>query len=162
MSKQDRSQWVSVSKRKGERDAPRLDNVKQHRVCDPIPHLKRVCLLELLDPERVEVLYRVRVSCTLAALFDQPPLYQQTQKEPVGAAFHISIGWTLGAPDEETCLAALKLFRDEAFEDIHTWNVKVDGIKAKIGNVVVHIPLMSNLKTKDDDDDGFASSLYGS
>ncbi|KAF5124099.1 U6 snRNA phosphodiesterase [Metarhizium anisopliae] len=108
-------------------------------------------------PELMMLLTRCN---TVAAHFDQPPLYQQTQGEPADTAFHISIGWTLGAPDEETRLRALKLFRDKEFEDIHAWNVKVDGVKAKIGNVVTHIPLLGNVKTKEEDD--FADSLYGS
>ncbi|KID93626.1 putative protein family UPF0406, partial [Metarhizium majus ARSEF 297] len=109
------------------------------------------------NPELMMLLTRCN---TVAVHFDQPPLYQQTQGESADTAFHISIGWTLEAPDEETRFRALKLFRDKEFEDIHAWNVKVDGVKAKIGNVVTHIPLLGNVKTKEDDD--FADSLYGS
>ena len=45
-----------------ESNTPRLDDVKQERVRDALPDLIRVRLLELLDPEHVEVLLRVRVS----------------------------------------------------------------------------------------------------
>ncbi|KHN94730.1 putative protein family UPF0406 [Metarhizium album ARSEF 1941] len=107
------------------------------------------------NPELTLLLTRCN---TVAAHFDQAPLYQQTTKEPVDAAFHVSIGWTLGALEEETCLKVLKFFRDKEFEDISAWNVKVDGVKAKIGNVVTHIPLAGNVTTKSDDD--LADSLY--
>ncbi|KAG8410648.1 poly(U)-specific 3'-to-5' RNA exonuclease, variant 2 [Metarhizium acridum] len=110
------------------------------------------------NPELMMLLTRCN---TVAAHFDQPPLYQQSQGESADTAFHISIGWTLAAPDEEARLRALNLFQDKEFKDIHAWNVKVDGVKAKIGNVVTHVPLLGNVKTTDDEDD-FADLLYGS
>ncbi|OAA40601.1 putative protein family UPF0406 [Metarhizium rileyi] len=109
------------------------------------------------NPELMVLLTRCN---RVAARFDQLPLYQQTQKESADEAFHVSIGWTLGAPDEETCLKVLGFFRDKEFDDIHTWHVPVDGVKAKTGNVVSHIPLTGHVETNVDDES--VTSLYGS
>ncbi|KAK2595655.1 poly(U)-specific 3'-to-5' RNA exonuclease [Conoideocrella luteorostrata] len=92
------------------------------------------------NPELMALL----VKCNkIATHFRQPPLYQQTRSESVDSAFHISIGWTLGSPDEGSCLKALDNFTEKEFRDIHTWKIETDGVKAKIGNVITHIPLSS-------------------
>ncbi|KAM0276598.1 hypothetical protein ACHAQH_006603 [Verticillium albo-atrum] len=59
----------------------------------------------------------------------------------VDNAFHISIAWTFALPDEETCLRTYRIFRTPPFKEIRSWEVRVSGIKAKIGNVVTHISL---------------------
>lgn len=108
------------------------------------------------NPELMTLLTRCN---KVATHFGQPPLYQQTQSEAADEAFHISIGWTMGAPDEETCLKVLKFFRLGEFKDIRTWNLEVDGVKAKIGNMVSHLPLVGREKTMTDGA-GSIDSLY--
>ncbi|QPG95155.1 hypothetical protein C2857_007741 [Epichloe festucae Fl1] len=90
------------------------------------------------NPELMAIL----VKCNKAAAhFGQPPLYQQSAGDAVDTAFHVSIGWTMGSPDEETCLMVLKNFRDAQFGQIRDWEIDVDGVKAKIGNIITHVPL---------------------
>lgn len=95
-------------------------------------------LMQGTNPELMQLL----VKCNkVATNFGQPPLYQQTHDELAHAAFHISIGWTLGRPDDETCLEVLGNFKDNAFREIHSWHIPVDTVKTKIGNVVSRTPL---------------------
>lgn len=91
-----------------------------------------------LNPELTSLLAR---SNTVATQFGQPPLYQKDTKEPVGSAFHVSIGWTFHLPGDEMPLKTLRLFRQAKFDDIRTWEISVAGIKVKIGNVVNHVAL---------------------
>lgn len=91
------------------------------------------------NPELMALLNRCN---TVVTSFQQPALYQRTQKEPVGTAFHISIAWTFDLPaDDEVSLKALYLFRQKKYAVMREWEVEVAGVKAKIGNVVNHIPL---------------------
>ena len=46
-------------------NSPRLNDIKQQRISHPIPHLVRIRLLELLYPQHIEVLHRVRVPCAV-------------------------------------------------------------------------------------------------
>lgn len=73
--------------------------------------------------------------------FGQPALYQQSSKDPVGNAFHVSIAWTLDRPDEEACLRAIESFGKKEFREARAWDIDVAGVKVKIGNVVSHISL---------------------
>ncbi|KAG8668400.1 poly(U)-specific 3'-to-5' RNA exonuclease [Fusarium poae] len=91
-----------------------------------------------LNPELTSLLSR---SNSVAAQFDQPTLYQRDQREPVGSAFHVSIGWTFHLPVDEMSLKTLRLFKQSKFDDIRKWEISVPGIKVKIGNVVNHISL---------------------
>ncbi|OAQ78086.1 hypothetical protein VFPFJ_10118 [Purpureocillium lilacinum] len=90
------------------------------------------------NPELMTLLTRCN---TVSALFKQPALYQMHHSEAADSAFHVSIGWTFGLPDEETSLKVLKLFKEKRFRAMHAWEIAVPGVKAKIGNVVTHIPL---------------------
>ena len=80
-----------------------------------------------------------------AVLFGEPPLYQRKEStradEHAHGAFHISIGWTLGSTDEETCIKVLQLFKNKEFRQIRNWEVEVTGIKVKIGNTISHVSL---------------------
>lgn len=87
----------------------------------------------------------------IAAHFNQAILYQKGDGDDAHSAFHISIGWTFGRPDEPTCLEVLKLFKEKQFRDIHGWNIDIAGIKAKIGNIITHIPLAERGKAADGD-----------
>jgi hypothetical protein len=93
-----------------------------------------------LNPELTSLLAR---SNTVATQFGQPSLYQRDakEKEPVGSAFHVSIGWTFHLPGDEMSLKTLRLFRQSKFDDIRKWEISVAGIKVKIGNVVNHVAL---------------------
>lgn len=93
---------------------------------------------EPLNPELTSLLAR---SNTVATQFDQPTLYQRDPKEPVGSAFHVSIGWTFNLPGDEMSLKTLRLFKQSKFDDIRKWEISVPGIKVKIGNVVNHVAL---------------------
>ncbi|KAG5983796.1 hypothetical protein E4U55_007111 [Claviceps digitariae] len=103
------------------------------------------------------------VKCNaVAALFEQPTLYQQNADDAADAAdtaFHISVGWTMGSPDDDTCLMVVQKCRDVQFGNIRDWDIAVDGVKAKIGNVISHIPLSRRFKGHKGDEE--ASSLFG-
>ncbi|KAM0329378.1 hypothetical protein ACHAQA_004685 [Verticillium albo-atrum] len=59
----------------------------------------------------------------------------------VDNAFHVSIAWTFALPDEDACIRTYRAFRAPQFRVIRKWEVRVPGVKAKIGNVVKHLPL---------------------
>jgi U6 snRNA phosphodiesterase len=78
----------------------------------------------------------------VAALFDQPSLYQKSPEDTsVGAAFHVSVGWTFDVPGERESLRSLSVFKELRFRDMPRWEIGVSGVKVKIGNVVNHVPL---------------------
>lgn len=96
----------------------------------------------------------------LAKAFQQPALYafatgaapgedpdqkaQPGTKAPVGAAFHISVAWTFAQPTSELLEATREAFAsgpEPLCERIGAVRIPVDGVKAKIGNVVTHVPL---------------------
>ncbi|KAF9875797.1 hypothetical protein CkaCkLH20_06729 [Colletotrichum karsti] len=80
--------------------------------------------------------------CNAVALrFGQQPLYGARATELVHDAFHVSIGWTFGLPPEDACLQAYGMLKLPAFREVRKWEIRVSGVKAKIGNVVTHIPL---------------------
>lgn len=83
----------------------------------------------------------------VASRFDQPSLYQQRdskakdQPSSVGSAFHVSIAWTFDVPGEEPGLRGINVFKHRRYNGMRRWEIDVSAIKAKIGNVVHHIPL---------------------
>ncbi|KAF4341767.1 snrna phosphodiesterase [Fusarium beomiforme] len=104
----------------------------------PKPSINSKDGVKPLNPELTSLLTK---SNAIATHFGQPPLYQINAKEPVGSAFHISIGWTFHLPADEMSLKTLRLFRQPKFEEIQKWEISVAGIKVKIGNAVNHIVL---------------------
>ncbi|KAJ3955634.1 poly(U)-specific 3'-to-5' RNA exonuclease [Colletotrichum tropicale] len=95
--------------------------------------------------------------CNAVALrFGQPPLYQARATELVDDAFHVSIGWTFGLPPEDACLQTYGMLRLPEFAEVKKWEIPVSGVKAKIGNVVTHVPLRDAQKR-----DGEEDSLFG-
>ncbi|RDA95567.1 hypothetical protein CP533_1233 [Ophiocordyceps camponoti-saundersi (nom. inval.)] len=98
----------------------------------------RVAVKTGLNPQLTALLARCN---TAVSLFGQPKLYQGTRDEAVGVAFHVSIAWTFGLPGEEATLETLKLFKQKEFFGMSSWQIDVSGVKAKIGNIVTHIPL---------------------
>jgi len=87
-----------------------------------------------------------------AKTYGQPQLYkwaEEASTAAVGAAFHVSIAWSFSKPTDR-----LKQLTDEVFNSVfggkgtsaatrklRTLKIPVEGVKAKIGNVVTHIPL---------------------
>ncbi|EEY21285.1 conserved hypothetical protein [Verticillium alfalfae VaMs.102] len=59
----------------------------------------------------------------------------------VDHAFHVSIAWTFALPDEEMCIRTYRIFRAPSFKKLRNWEVRVSGVKVKIGNVVTHLLL---------------------
>ncbi|CRK23827.1 hypothetical protein BN1723_013134 [Verticillium longisporum] len=59
----------------------------------------------------------------------------------VDNAFHVSIAWTFALPDEEMCIRTYRIFRAPSFKKLRNWEVRVSGVKVKIGNVVTHVLL---------------------
>ncbi|OLN82872.1 U6 snRNA phosphodiesterase [Colletotrichum chlorophyti] len=98
--------------------------------------------------------------CNAVALrFDHPPLYQAHATDLVDDAFHVSIGWTFGLPGEDACLRTYDMLKLPEFNAIRRWEIDVTGVKAKIGNVVTHIPL--NAWSKDRKKTATDGTLFG-
>jgi U6 snRNA phosphodiesterase len=103
------------------------------------------------NPELTRLLLRCN---SVVDDYGQPQLYQWALEEHerdsdevavadrMSRAFHVSIAWTFTKPTEE-----LMRLTDQVFEEptsqtrIQQTRIHVDGIKAKIGNLVTHIPL---------------------
>lgn len=96
------------------------------------------CAASALNPQLLQLLSRCN---GVAAAFGQPPLYQETPTAPVGSAFHISLGWSFGLPDEGSSVRSLKVLREPGFADVRAWKIPVPGVKVKIGNVIHHVSL---------------------
>lgn len=115
---------------------------------------KGSCNTEAPNPELASLLTRCNKVVTS---FSQPALYQQTQKGPVGSAFHVSIGWTFDLPDAEAAEQTVNLFGQSKFKALSSWKIEVSGVKAKIGNIVSHLAL-GDLRR--DSQSGRSGSLY--
>jgi hypothetical protein len=88
--------------------------------------------------------------------FGQPRLYAREKQDTIdGLAFHLSIAWTFDTPSEEARLTAVKLFDTRVFLGMRSWAIDVSGLKAKIGNVVTHIPLDRTASESNDQNDLF-------
>jgi hypothetical protein len=91
------------------------------------------------NPELTTLLGRCN---TVVQKYGQPQLYEWADDSKIGDAFHISIAWSFSTPDEELRRRTAEVFDDlELKEALERIEMPVDGIKAKIGNVVHHIPL---------------------
>ena len=87
-------------------------------------------------------LARLLARCNdVVAAHGQQPLYQTRSLQLVEEAFHVSVGWAFALPPEDECLRTYQLMKTEAFRPLHRWEIPVQAVKAKIGNVVTHIPL---------------------
>lgn len=96
------------------------------------------------NPELLSLLRRCN---TVAAAFNEKPLYEHTPAEPVGLAFHVSVGWTSGLPSDEASLKSLKVLKTKELAEVMAWDVGVSAVKVKIGNVVHHVPLRGRKST---------------
>jgi len=67
-----------------------------------------------------------------------------TGMQDLSKAFHISIAWTLEPPDEEL-VEATKFIATQQLKETKSIAIKVEEIKAKIGNVVTNIRLHKNI-----------------
>lgn len=90
------------------------------------------------NPQLLNLLTRCNMT---ASHFGHTPLYQRKHNEPVGAAFHLSIGWSFGRPSSETSLRSLGVLRDKKFAPVRSWRVPISAVKVKIGNAINHIDL---------------------
>ncbi|KAK4444079.1 U6 snRNA phosphodiesterase Usb1 [Podospora aff. communis PSN243] len=113
-----------------------------------------------LNPELTKLL---RHCNAVADEHGQPQLYQWALKDDdkadginedddrAGRAFHVSIAWSFAKPTEELMRLTEEVFGDPKTQDrIHNTQIHVDGMKAKIGNVVTHIPLPQAGKRAED------------
>lgn len=88
---------------------------------------------------------------TVCRSFGQAELYafdrqdeggRATVVEDIGDAFHASVAWSFALPTEELERATAETFATDTFRHgVGHMRIKVDGIKAKIGNVVTHLPI---------------------
>lgn len=91
------------------------------------------------NPELTALLERCNAA---VATYGQPQLYQWADDARIGDAFHVSIAWSFAEPDEELRNMTAEVFACPEFGDaLRQMDFEVDGVKAKIGNVVNHIPL---------------------
>ncbi|KAI2472580.1 U6 snRNA phosphodiesterase Usb1 [Annulohypoxylon bovei var. microspora] len=73
--------------------------------------------------------------------YAQPPLYA-FKANSGDSAFHISIAWSFAAPTPEIRRRTEEIFaRHTTRDEIRGLRVHVDGLKAKIGNAITHVPL---------------------
>ncbi|ORY54549.1 U6 snRNA phosphodiesterase Usb1 [Pseudomassariella vexata] len=76
--------------------------------------------------------------------FDQLTLYTSRESgADVGDAFHVSIAWSFSEPTAELRQLTEDIFSEVKYrEGLGEARIRVDGIKAKIGNVVTHLNLL--------------------
>lgn len=91
------------------------------------------------NPELSNLLRRCNA---LVEEFGQPPLYAFRDGKDGDDAFHISVAWSFAEPTSEVRQCTERVFsRAGVRDEILAMRIPVDGVKAKIGNVVTHIPL---------------------
>ncbi|KAK5663546.1 hypothetical protein OQA88_3977 [Cercophora sp. LCS_1] len=102
-----------------------------------------------VNPELTGLLRRCNV---VVDDYGQPQLYQwaesgddeddENRDERLGRAFHVSIAWSFAEPSKEIKRLTEEVFNEPSTQaQIQQITIVADGIKAKIGNVVTHIPL---------------------
>ncbi|RYP58318.1 hypothetical protein DL769_009011 [Monosporascus sp. CRB-8-3] len=102
------------------------------------------------NPELANLLGRCN---RLATEYGQPPLYAPTVLEGSNTAlhdaFHISVAWSLAEVDADLRERTEEVFSKSEFRDaVGAMCVHVDGVKAKIGNVVTHVALPMRSKIR--------------
>ncbi|KAK6204201.1 hypothetical protein LQW54_008320 [Pestalotiopsis sp. IQ-011] len=87
----------------------------------------------------------------LCRTFGQPELYAFKPSEDEGAtwdvgdAFHVSVAWSFSEPTEELKRATQEVFEEtEHRSGIEGMGIMVNGVKAKIGNTITHLPLAAS------------------
>lgn len=102
----------------------------------------------------------------LVSSYGQPRLYA-APRDPGGEeegggvggddAFHISIAWSFASPTDEICRRTAEVFARPEFQDRVAKDIMipVEGVKAKIGNVVTNIGLLGRKKGRQ------GSGLFG-
>jgi len=99
----------------------------------------------------------------------QPQLYQWAMRyndstdsgedDHLGRAFHVSIAWSFTKPTKELTHLTDEVFCEPKSQArIQQTQIRVDGIKAKIGNIVTHIPLPRVGKRADG---GSSKNMFG-
>ncbi|KAI1259935.1 U6 snRNA phosphodiesterase Usb1 [Xylariaceae sp. FL1019] len=117
---------------------------------------KTTCSEENPNPQLTALLKR---SNDLVTRYGQPALYTapstsaQENKPDVGTSFHVSIAWSFAEPTIElrtltsdvlngaTKPTSASVTTSKTKDELRQMRIRVDGIKAKIGNIVSHVPL---------------------
>ncbi|KAI0902746.1 U6 snRNA phosphodiesterase Usb1 [Ustulina deusta] len=125
------------------------------------------------NPQLAPLLRRANA---LVTAFGQPALYALARRAGEGEsadvddAFHISIAWSFAVPS-----ADLRRLTEEAFDSacddddvdttiadaVRVMRVRVEGIKAKIGNIVTHIPLPDARSRRKEGSRAAGGGLFG-
>lgn len=93
----------------------------------------------------------------LCKKFGQPELYgaqgdDEKRIGNVGDAFHVSVAWSFSEPTGDIKRTTEEVYEIDKHRDgLKAMRIKVDGVKAKIGNVVTHLPLSVIGSGKSDD-----------
>ena len=65
--------------------------------------------------------------------------------------FHISIGWTLAEPNTAMSVTDDNKDNKNALNELYKLRVPVNAVKAKVGNMIIHIPLEKHAREYDED-----------
>ncbi|SPO02258.1 uncharacterized protein DNG_04931 [Cephalotrichum gorgonifer] len=81
----------------------------------------------------------------VAAEYSLPLLYARRETEAGSGvderAFHLSLAWTLDEVTDDEMAWTERLLDGGPGEGVKGWDIRVGGVKLKIGNVVTHVPL---------------------